>query len=90
MLKAGIGLARAKGKHLVPDHELAMWSQQQKEAIELDEATALDYLRAQSGRAAYPKGWQLVSFEGVNLGWMKSVGDRWNNHYPEKWKLRLR
>ncbi|WP_306641358.1 methyltransferase RsmF C-terminal domain-like protein [Sanyastnella coralliicola] len=90
VLKAGIGLARAKGKHLVPDHELAMWSQQQKEAIELDETAALDYLRAQSGRAAYPKGWQLVSFEGMNLGWMKSVGDRWNNHYPEKWKLRLR
>ncbi|MCH2197356.1 MAG: hypothetical protein MK081_01125 [Flavobacteriales bacterium] len=90
VLKAGIGLARAKGKHLVPDHELAMWSQQQKESIELDVAAALDYLRAQSGRAAYPKGWQLVSFEDVHLGWMKSVGDRWNNHYPEKWKLRLR
>lgn len=91
ILRAGVALYEAKGKHWVPAHEAALWTgldTTQLETVQLDHAPALDYLRGQSGRDSFGKGWKLVIYEGHRLGWIKAIGNRWNNHYPQQWKLR--
>jgi 16S rRNA C967 or C1407 C5-methylase (RsmB/RsmF family)/NOL1/NOP2/fmu family ribosome biogenesis protein len=91
ILRAGVAMYEAKGRHWVPAHEAALWTDlitKELETIELDRDVALDYLRGQSGRDDFGKGWKLVAFEGHRLGWIKAIGNRWNNHYPQQWKLR--
>ncbi|MFO8030426.1 MAG: hypothetical protein R6U28_11250 [Cyclonatronaceae bacterium] len=34
------------------------------------------------------KGWYLVMYEGLPLGWSKNVGSRMNNYYPSEWRIR--
>ena len=36
-----------------------------------------------------PRGWILVSYNGINLGFMKNVGNRINNYYPIGWRVRM-
>ena len=89
LLKAGIAVGALKGKDLLPDHELALWNGwSPQHGVEMELADALNYLRGQSQRGMHPKGWNLVLHQGQALGWMKSIGDRWNNAYPQHWKLR--
>ena len=37
----------------------------------------------------YPKGYVLICFENVALGWVKNLGNRCNNLYPQSWKIRM-
>lgn len=89
VLKAGILCARKKGQTWLPDHELALFAGFQPERpvpVGIDEAR--DYLRGVSGRGALARGWRVLTYEGRALGYVKSVGDRWNNAYPKHWRLR--
>lgn len=89
LLKAGIAVGNLKGKDRVPDHELAMWNALPAgEGVELGLNDALLYLRGHSQRGDFEKGWHLAMHQGHPLGWLKSVGNRWNNAYPQHWKLR--
>jgi 16S rRNA C967 or C1407 C5-methylase (RsmB/RsmF family)/NOL1/NOP2/fmu family ribosome biogenesis protein len=89
LLKAGIAVGSVKGTTVLPDHELALWNAMPSAGgLEMELAEALAYLRGQSQRGSYPKGWHLVLHQGHALGWLKSIGDRWNNAYPQHWKLR--
>ncbi len=89
LLKAGIALGELKGKNLVPDHESALYAASEAHAhVDFDPVSALDYLRGESGRGQVPKGWLVARCEGRALGWMKGLGDRWNNAYPKPWRLR--
>ena len=36
-----------------------------------------------------PKGWYLVAFEGLALGWIKALGNRFNNYLPKHWRIRM-
>ena len=89
LLKAGIAIGELKGKQLVPDHEAALYVRAEAEGgVDLDRDGALAYLRGEGGRGAVAKGWQTARYEGVALGWLKGLGDRWNNAYPKPWRLR--
>lgn len=89
LLKAGIAVGELKGKQLVPDHEAAMYAVIRCESgVDLDYDAALSYLRGESGRGGSSKGWLVARYEGAVLGWMKGLGDRWNNGYPKPWRLR--
>jgi NOL1/NOP2/fmu family ribosome biogenesis protein len=35
------------------------------------------------------KGWVMVQFEGVPLGFAKNLGNRVNNAYPQEWRIRM-
>lgn len=79
-----------KGK-LKPDWALSQFVGLQREAVameELDEARALDYLRKRDiavGNMA--EGINLVTHEGRALGFVKRVGARCNNLYPNSLKI---
>jgi NOL1/NOP2/sun family putative RNA methylase len=88
--KAGIRIGRLVNKELVPDHELALSEMVNDDllSISLKKEEALQYLRKEEVKfETGNKGWALVKFEGVNLGWVKLLGNRINNYYPKEWRI---
>lgn len=88
--KAGVRIGRLVKRELLPDHELAL-SEIANEtilSISLKKEEALQYLRKEEVKfEAGDKGWALVKYEGVNLGWVKLLGNRINNYYPKEWRI---
>ena len=80
-----------KGK-LKPDHSLAMFIGLNINDInitEVDHSTALEFLRRGDigVTADMAEGINLVRFEGLPLGWIKRVGNRSNNLYPNSLRI---
>jgi len=36
------------------------------------------------------RGYVLISFKGQPLGWVKNLGNRTNNLYPQEWRIRMK
>lgn len=88
--KAGVEIGAIKGKDIVPSHELAM-SLLPKTSFgktELDLEQALQYLRRQDMSLEAPKGWNLLMYKQLPLGWIKALPNRINNYYPQEWRIR--
>lgn len=93
IVQAGIPLCEIKGKDLIPQHALAM-SFALKPGVfpteEIDYAQAIAYLRKEAISLAEtaPRGYVLVTYKGVPLGFVKNIGNRANNLYPQEWRIR--
>lgn len=87
--KAGIELGAIKGKDIIPHHELALslLPLNHFPTIPLNEAQALQYLRKKEVTVEAGKGWNLVSYCGLLLGWVKVLPNRINNYYPVEWRI---
>jgi 16S rRNA C967 or C1407 C5-methylase (RsmB/RsmF family)/NOL1/NOP2/fmu family ribosome biogenesis protein len=87
--KAGIEIGTIKGKDFIPAHELALSALSQAfDSIPLTEEQALQYLRRKEWLPVEaPKGWNLVSYGGLPLGWVKVLPNRVNNYYPAGWRI---
>ena len=80
-----------KGK-LKPEHSLAMFTDLNTSAIptvEVSREMALDYLRRGDIGVCEQmvEGINLLCFEGLPLGWIKRVGNRSNNLYPNSLRI---
>ena len=88
--KAGIKIGNIIRDELVPAHELAV-SGRISEAVvrfEVDKETALQYLRREEIKIDTDrKGWALITFQQLPLGWIKLLGNRINNYYPAAWRI---
>ena len=90
-LLCGIPEPEQTPKGPVPPHILALstscprgnWPE-----YELTYTEALAYLRREALRIEAPRGIVLVTFRGIPLGFVKSVGQRANNLYPQEWRIR--
>jgi 16S rRNA C967 or C1407 C5-methylase (RsmB/RsmF family)/NOL1/NOP2/fmu family ribosome biogenesis protein len=88
--RAGVPLGELSAKEFIPEHDLALSTliNPQLPAITLTRDQALSYLRKdelqldQAGR-----GWTLVQYGGLNLGWIKILPGRINNYYPKEWRI---
>jgi 16S rRNA C967 or C1407 C5-methylase (RsmB/RsmF family)/NOL1/NOP2/fmu family ribosome biogenesis protein len=93
--KAGVKLAEeAHGKYN-PSHDIALCAGLQMSAFPIFEAenpTALSFLRKEEFLlpAGSAKGWVLVCYRGMPLGWLKNMGNRNNNYYPKEWRIRMK
>jgi NOL1/NOP2/fmu family ribosome biogenesis protein len=87
--KAGIEIAGMKGKDIVPSHELALsgWFEGGFPSIELDLENALSFLRRKDFSAEGHKGWNLMCYKGLPIGWAKLLPNRINNYYPAEWRI---
>ena len=58
--------------------------------VDLDYTEAISYLRRESivlqGDA--PRGYTLATYRGCPLGFLKNVGNRANNLYPQEWRIK--
>jgi NOL1/NOP2/fmu family ribosome biogenesis protein len=78
---------------LNPDHELAMSLLLSPEVLryELTFVQAISFLRKDNLDISFSeKGWVLMTYRGIPLGWLKAVQGRSNNYYPKNWRITLR
>lgn len=91
-LMAGVELGVMKGNKFVPSAALALSETLSENVgrVDVDKETALRYLRREtidlSGKAE--KGYVVVQYQGLPIGWVKNLGNRSNNLYPEYWRIR--
>lgn len=87
--KMGITIGAIKGKDLIPSHDLAMsdWSDLPYETAEVNLETALQYLRRADITLEGKKGWVLLTYMQIGLGWVKALPNRSNNYYPNDWRI---
>ncbi len=88
--KAGVGVGKIAGKELVPDHSLALSKIVSSKivGISLNLPDALQYLRREEVKMDTSiRGWRLILYEGLRLGWVKALGNRVNNYYPKEWRI---
>jgi 16S rRNA C967 or C1407 C5-methylase (RsmB/RsmF family)/NOL1/NOP2/fmu family ribosome biogenesis protein len=78
-------------KGFVPGKELAMNPSlnTMHECISLTEKEALNYLHGDTFKLNGNFGYQLMCFEQIPLGWIKHLGNRFNNLYPKEWRIRM-
>lgn len=93
ILHAGIGVAECKGHDWVPAHALAMSIHCCCEVfvcVPLTYEQAVAYLRAEAVvlPEGTPRGYVLLTYHDVPLGFAKQVGNRANNLYPQAWRIR--
>lgn len=86
-------IAVAKGKDYVPTQALALSDALRRDAfavMKVDRLTALTYLRGEALSPAdgTPRGIVLLEYCGLPLGFVKNIGNRANNLYPDKWRIR--
>lgn len=82
-----------KGKDIIPAHAEALMVGLQKDKypmVELSHDDALRYLRRESLVLPQdtPRGFVIVKYQGLPLGFVKNIGNRANNLYPQEWRIR--
>jgi NOL1/NOP2/fmu family ribosome biogenesis protein len=88
--KSGIAIGSIKGTDLIPHHEFALSNMVNDDIHKLivPEEDALKYLRRQDFSANDSfKGWSLIQYNNINLGWVKLLPNRINNYYPTNWRI---
>ena len=93
VIHAGVTIGEWKGKDLVPHHSLAMSTALEEGVFPRTELTyeqAIAYLRKEGLvlDASVPRGYVLVTYQQVPLGFVKNIGNRANNLYPQEWRIR--
>lgn len=92
VIYAGTEVAVTKGREYIPSQALALsgiadWGVFPK--VEVDYATAMQYLGRQAVTLdGAPKGIVLLTYRSRPLGFVKNLGNRANNFYPQAWAIR--
>ncbi len=94
VMYAGIEMGTPKGRDLVPSQSLALSTALAPGAfprVEVDKDMALRYLRREAIvlPAETERGYVIVSYMGLPLGFLKNLGNRANNLYPQEWKIKI-
>ena len=93
VIAAGCAVGVMKAGTLVPDADLALSIMLDKDAYpsaEVDLKTALAYLHRDAIMLPdSPKGFVLVRYEGLPLGFVKNLGNRCNNLHPQSRRIRM-
>lgn len=91
IVKFGTNLGEIARKGLIPNHELAMNFSLRKLNFmyKLERQEALNYLHGDTFIINKNHGFQLVSFQDEPLGWVKNLGNRFNNLYPKELRIRM-
>jgi 16S rRNA C967 or C1407 C5-methylase (RsmB/RsmF family)/NOL1/NOP2/fmu family ribosome biogenesis protein len=92
VIRSGVAVAAVKGRDLVPSAALALsgcLAEKTFPCESLSAGDALKYLRLEPlVLSEAPKGFILLEYEGVPLGFVKNLGSRSNNLFPPAWRLR--
>ena len=80
-----------KGKDIIPSHALALSNviSDLPQSVSLSKEDALRFLKREPFELDAPKGWLLMQYEGLGIGWVKNLGNRFNNYMPTEWRIRM-
>lgn len=93
ILSDGNPKGTTKGKDVIPAHAEALLCNLSKDKytrVELSLDDALKYLRHEAIilPEGTPKGFTIVTYKNLALGFVKNIGNRANNLYPQEWRIR--
>ncbi len=93
VISFGLPVAQFKKNDLLPEHTFALSIDRNPaifESVELDLRDALLFQKKDEIRiSSATKGWLLVQYRGVPLGFVKNLGTRANNYFPKEWRIRM-
>ncbi len=89
---AGVEVAAMKGRDYIPSHALAVNKLLRRGSfyeLEIGYADAIAYLRRETIvlPSGTPRGFVLLTYAGRPLGFVKNIGNRANNLYPQSWRI---
>ena len=91
---SGLVLGEMKGKDFIPSANIALSKKLNKtsiETVDVDYDTAIRFLRKDAILLTDSiLGYVLVCYKGLGLGWVKNLGNRCNNLYPQEWRIRMK
>lgn len=95
-VSAGVAVASvmegAKGRTMVPEADIALSEALRRGSfpeVEVPLEDALKFLRKDPlAFPSAPKGYLLLIYKGVPLGFVKNIGNRSNNLWPQGWRIR--
>ncbi len=92
IIQQGIPLGNIHRKEITPTHELALSNLIHPDIprLALTYEAAIKYLQRENLKMDIdlPPSWIVVSYEGVNLGWVKKVKQQLKNQLPLSWRIR--
>ena len=93
VISYGLPLAQFKKNDLLPEHTFALSVDRNSsifETVELELRDALLFQKKEEIRIdSMVKGWMLVQYQGIPLGFVKNLGNRANNYFPKEWRIRM-
>jgi 16S rRNA C967 or C1407 C5-methylase (RsmB/RsmF family)/NOL1/NOP2/fmu family ribosome biogenesis protein len=94
IISPGTKLFTLKNTGYLPAHELALSCELKDDAfpvVGLDYTQAAAYLRRENLKITVNiKGWFIMAYKGVKIGFAKDIGNRINNYFPVNWRIRIR
>lgn len=90
--KTGVSLGNPANKEWLPAHDVALSIDRSKgiPSVAVTKEQALRFLKKEDMNLPLTeKGWMLITYEGLGLGWIKSLGNRLNNYLPKHWRIRM-
>jgi 16S rRNA C967 or C1407 C5-methylase (RsmB/RsmF family)/NOL1/NOP2/fmu family ribosome biogenesis protein len=89
--KMGTSIGEVSRKGLMPGEELALdpFILAYEQRIDVDRQQALKYLHGDTFPLAGTQGYRLIAYQEEPLGWIKHLGNRFNNLYPKDWRIRM-
>ncbi|MBO4658482.1 MAG: hypothetical protein J5637_02545 [Prevotella sp.] len=93
IIHGGVPLGTRRGRDLLPSAALALSNMLRRDAFgqyDADYTTAIAYLRNEAITlpSDTPRGIVLVTYHDMPLGFVKNIGNRANNLYPQEWRIR--
>ncbi len=93
VIQSCLTVAEVKGRDLVPHHALAMsklYNSKSFDTCDLNYQQAIAYLRKEAIVLSpdIPRGYILLTYKAIPLGFVKNIGNRANNLYPQEWRIR--
>ena len=93
VVHSGICLGEIKGRDFIPDISVALSKSLDlslADKVEINYETAISYLKRENiFLENEKKGYLLVTYKNQPLGWVKNLGNRCNNLYPQEWRIRM-
>ena len=93
IIKGGTTVCRVKNRVYLPSYQLALSQGFRKDSfpgVELGYEQAIAFLRRDVLHLpGHEKGWFVVTYGGVSLGFINNLGNRLNNYYPVNWRIKM-
>jgi 16S rRNA C967 or C1407 C5-methylase (RsmB/RsmF family)/NOL1/NOP2/fmu family ribosome biogenesis protein len=87
--KVGTTIGSLIKNEVIPHHDLAWSIHRSKniQAIECSQEQALQFMKKELQLIDGNKGWNLITFNGFGIGWIKHLGNRLNNYLPNEFRI---
>lgn len=82
IIRNGLKIGEFNKNIFIPDHHLSHFLSS-IDSIRLNEKDTKCYLNGETIYLSYKSGFHIVSYNGLNLGFVKSSNDQLKNHYPK-------